>query len=413
MILGKYKFLPLAGVLLSYSTSAQSFKSKAFLGPVVKDGFYSILLTPELSSHVKPDFCDLRISDNNGEYVPYIVRTGIISIQGVSFSHLSVVSNAITDSGKSIIVLENNSRLGITEFYLKLKNTSVSRAADLEGGDDGVRWYSIAENINLFGTTITDSENCVVKVGFPLSSYRYFRLIIYNGRNAPLNVLSADSYLPEKIDSIMPLVENGVSRFERKDSSNHFTYLRVGNPRLFHISKIRVRARVPMFFKRNFEILIPRRQTNHFQVTQASQMRSVHPDSTLEFGFKVPTFDDSVFYIVIENGEDPPFSFSSISTEQDYTNIVAYFFAGRKYALEMGNDSIGIPHYELQEFLDSIPKSIPEIQVSMIQNIELKPPAVRSSAGLKWIWITIGIAMVILVIFTVRLSRDVANAKKN
>jgi hypothetical protein len=67
------KYVTIILIFFATGLSAQSFQWNAEMPQVDKDGFYQILLGPEIISHVRKDLWDIRLY-GNGEEIPYIIR---------------------------------------------------------------------------------------------------------------------------------------------------------------------------------------------------------------------------------------------------------------------------------------------------------------------------------------------------
>ena len=99
-------------LLLCTGMHAQSFKSRAALGSVNKTGFYSIVVTPELSSYIKTDFSDVRVVDGDGKHAEYVVKMGGFTFRfdTIAFKPLSIIKNSLDDSGRTIVIIENSAK---------------------------------------------------------------------------------------------------------------------------------------------------------------------------------------------------------------------------------------------------------------------------------------------------------------
>ena len=60
-------------LLACWYVDAQNFTEKANLQSITTDGFYSISITPQLSSYITVDYKDLRIADDKSQFVPYVI----------------------------------------------------------------------------------------------------------------------------------------------------------------------------------------------------------------------------------------------------------------------------------------------------------------------------------------------------
>src|ERR1700676_3035311 len=169
---------------------AQTFNYRADLDSVHLPGFYTFSISPELSSMLKTDFRDLRIRDKMGNPVPWLIASNIPMLRPDLLKALDIVQNTTTDSGQSLLIVRNDPRDKIAGFYIRFRNAAVSRTINLSGSHDGIKWYSIIENVSLERRFIQDRDSFLENISFPLSSYTFYRVIIYNGKNDPLDILS-------------------------------------------------------------------------------------------------------------------------------------------------------------------------------------------------------------------------------
>lgn len=63
-------------LLISTCTHAQTqgYKYSATLDTVSTAGFYNIALSPMLTAHLKTDLSDIRVINEEGKWVPHVVR---------------------------------------------------------------------------------------------------------------------------------------------------------------------------------------------------------------------------------------------------------------------------------------------------------------------------------------------------
>jgi hypothetical protein len=318
-----------------------------------------------------------------------------------NYQSLRIISNENTDSGRNSIVIANDNNDKISGFLLRIKNASVYRAIDLSGSEDKRHWFSIAENINLEKKFITDDDSYMNEVDFPLSSYHYFRLTVYNGKNDPLNILQVGKFAGEEVKTVSLFTDNPTLRFAKKDSMGDASYITVYNPSLFHISRISMLLKGPKFFKRHAYISA----SNHALADIA-----ISSDTLVQF--YLPVFNDSVWEIKIENGDNPPLEIKSLTTGHEVKKVIAYLEAGKNYSLELTNAKAQLPQYDLQHFKDSVPFDVPELKISKIEAIvNTNMPADKTLFSQRWIWPVIVVVLLALSFFTWRLTAEIA--KKN
>lgn len=370
---------------------AQQFKYTAALDTVTKTGFYQVRITPELSSHVKTDFPDLRIVDEKGNWVPHILQTVLPFFSQSALKEFPIVSNQLNDSGKTVLVVENKGmglRIGnkdvidISEILLFIKNTSVSRYASLSGSNDQKNWYIVNEPILLTRNYESDSGYFISSVKFSAADYKYFKLVIDNEKSDPLNILKAGTYFNRTFQSVISGLSNPATVISQKDSSDGRSYIKVRQAAAYHFDKIGVDAAGAKFFKRNAVLFLPgndstaaHRHTPEFSFVLSSA-------SGNEFSLK--KIKAALFYIIIENNDNPPLQIKSVSTSQSTTHAVAWLEADKKYSLLTDNDAAMQPEYDIALFKDSIPANTPAIGVGAFKKTELPDVAEQKNNNNKW-----------------------------
>jgi hypothetical protein len=390
------KWILICLLLLCGNAGAQTFNYSANLDSVQKSGFYAFSITPELSTMLKTDFRDLRIRDKTGNPVPWLVASQFPILRPDFLRTLDIVQNTTTDSGQSLLIVRNDPKDKIDGFYIRFRNAAVSRTINLSGSNDGNKWYSIIEDVSLERRFIQDRDSFLENISFPLSSYTFYRVIIYNGKNDPLDILSVQKSIHRESPAVHALVENPPVSFIRKDSAKT-TWIHIANPRRFHISHVGIHVKAPRFFKRQVDIFANDFLVGNFAIVSDSMVN-----------FSLPLLDDSVITTQIYNEDNPPLDISSITTSQDPEQIIAYLDSGKSYQLEMMSADAQPPRYDLVNFKDSIPETIKQIGVSHIVYI----PALRTVPPndlfkKSWLWVTLGIVLIVLVFFTIRLTKEV------
>ena len=102
-------------IFLSLGAGAQ-FRYTALLDTVKATGFYTISITPELSSYLKTDLSDLRIVDEKKQPVAFIIDIPLPGQQfdPVLFDH-KIIKKETIDS-KTILVIENQGKDELIKF---------------------------------------------------------------------------------------------------------------------------------------------------------------------------------------------------------------------------------------------------------------------------------------------------------
>ena len=392
----KNSFTVSAFVLLNNVCLGQAYHNQSAIDKVDKAGFYSIAITPSMSRFIKKDFTDIRIIDDNSSPVPYILQSKVPSLQPNVFKSLPIIRNQLVDSGKSELVIENGSAEVINIVGLHIKNTEVNRTFDVSGCNDKKQWFTIIENLNIGRNNPIGDDSYMENINLPASHYRYLKLVIYNGKNDPLNIVGAGTYVTTTDPLPANLILNPTLRYNRKDSTNKISYLVIKNPDHFHIDHMMLKVRGPRFFKRQLDISSSGQLLGNFLIAS---------DSISQFA--LPMSNDSVFFVRIYNEDNPPLNIDSIFTFQSEEKIIAYFEPGKNYQLQLTNSDAKAPRYDLENFKEKIPPDVPELKLSAISPVST--PLIQKSKEIftqVWIWPVMVTVLLVLILFTVRLVKD-------
>jgi hypothetical protein len=399
---GKIIFL-ISSTLISLCLNAQ-FKYSASLDSVRQTGFYSIAITPELSSYLKPNLSDLRIVDEKKEWVPFIIEKPFHKR-----SHATVIvdQNIIlkeNNDRETVLVIENNEKLELSDFIFELKNAAAERTGSLSGSDDYKNWYVILDSLLLRKSDEYSDTSHRQRINFPASTYQYFKLKVYNNKKEALNILNAGSTGPVSlIDSIPPFFINPETSLLQTDSSS-YSLVKIILDRPYQINMLRPVITKPWLYKRQAKLFTQIK--NSLSETWYSHPNYAITISSDEFdGHFFPILKSDTLYLLIENGDNPPLHISSIETRVINRNIIAFLEKDKSYALVMDDPAAIAPVYDLEHFKDRIPRHS-SINIKEISALPIETAATQKQAYKRWIWPVIILLLVLLSFMTWKLTAD-------
>jgi hypothetical protein len=129
--------------------------------------------------------------------------------------------------------------------------------------------------------------------------------------------------------------------------------VKIINDRPFHISTIKLRIADPWLYKRQAKLFTEIK--NSLPATWNSQSHADFVISSDEFsGYSISFLKSPVFYLLIENGDNPPLRIASVSTEQIKRQVIAQLEKGMSYSFLLDNLQATAPDYDLEHFRDRI-----------------------------------------------------------
>lgn len=388
-----------ASLLLFLQSQAQkSFLYKAALDSVPQRGFYQIVLRPSLAARLQAGLQDIRIVDEQGKQVPYILKSDIPSFSESRFRELPIVSNKKETDKQTHVVIENSSGGALSELLLVIKNTDASRSATLSGSDDNSRWYVIKENIALDHFFTTEGDHFIQALDFPASRYRYFKIIL-NGKDLlPVNIVRAGIYEQSFINGkYMPLPP---PRLLQKDSSDRYSYVFLRFDDHYFIDHLDLLVSGPRFYKRTLTVF-----TGSIGSAQEAGQYILRSDSPaiLPVGVK-----SDHLLLRIENDDNPPLHIDAVAASQLNKYLFTWLEKGKRYSLLFGDSSAVAPVYDLPSFRDSIGSGVASIGYGKTVYNKREEASAAAPDNSRWlIWIAIAGVSIVLLLLTAKMTRQI------
>jgi hypothetical protein len=360
---------------------SQSYKwSEPIADSVPTDGFYNIVIMPEIGAALKDTYADIRLLNEKNEEVPYILKREDAIFSDLRFIEYPILSNTIIHKCCTQLVVENPRKKEINNMCFVLRNSDAVKISQIAGSDDGINWF-IVKQFDVFYNSYSETDTKVLTyVNFPLTDYAFYRFDItdrgywdeknweyWNSDNRwtyPVNVLKVgyyETFLKEgKYVSVPAPICIQTDSIEDKK-----TYIRVTFKDAYTINRMRLNFVGPRYYKRTVTIA-----TKHAgKVGRKPQPYNYIPISTIEVNsyslneFNFDFFREKEFYLIIENNDNHALKLEGIETWQLTHYLKTYLEKGQKYILNYGDSLSKAPVYDLNYFVDSIPSVLPTLQV--------------------------------------------------
>ncbi|HTE31172.1 MAG TPA: hypothetical protein VK666_12410 [Chryseolinea sp.] len=395
-------------------TMAQQFQVESKLPTAEADGFYRIVLTPQLGAFTNGQFNNLRLHDTNNKEVPYLFQAEQPSQYSRKFKNYDIIDIGQHKNCCTSVVLHNPDSEPINNITLAIKNAEVTKEATLLGSDDKINWYALKQRFYFSPVNDVNSTSETRTVDFPLSNYAYYKLDIDDSTTAPLNILGAGYY---EVTS-----ENGkftklFPHYAQIDSAGtKRTFLRISFDSLRIIDKLTLSMQGATYFLRK-AVLYQRKEH-----TGNKGNRKVKHDMLTSFVLsskQVSSIDMQgalvkELLVVIENEDNPPLKVLSVDAYQLNRYLTAWLKKGEQYSIKVGPADLHRPIYDLAYFTDSIPGKVTTITGASLTTLDQHDTfATHSIFSRKVIiWIAIGIVMVVLGLLAIKMVAETSKASK-
>ncbi len=397
------KFIILVIFILSnYGGFAQEFKWQTTLPKVEKNGFYSIILSPDITSRLRSDMADIRLYHHQSE-IPYLFQQEKAIDEKLLFREYKILSNEVVKNCCTILTLQGDTDQSINNISLMIRNADVRKKARLSGSDDQENWYVIRDKYQIESIYSQKQTYEVRVLDFPLSNYAFYRLEISDSTSSPLQILQAGYYDTEAEKGKYLQIEN--VKVVRQDSTDKQSYLWISYPSPQVIDKISFTIDQPALYFRNAKVCrirYDKRNRKHLEPVQYIELRS---NQEREYNIQLM---EKEFCIVIDNQDNPPLTISGFQAFQLTRYITASLKAGETYHIKFGDPDLRRPNYDLMYYKDSIPDQTQMVKTLNITPIAavVEPPQDSLFTSRNWIWLAIILVISLLGYMSWRMIGD-------
>jgi len=397
-----YKFSLICTMLLHlvYCQAQSSFRYKSSLGEIKKAGFYKISLPPAIVAKSRNELNDLRILNDKGNQVPYMLRSGTAVFEEKNFIEFPILDIRKEADKQTHVIIQNKTNKTIDELLLVIKNTDAERTVTLTGSDDQKQWFVIKERIVLSNIYIREQDRFIQSLAFPNSAYKFFELII-NGKDLlPVNIVKVGLYEGTFHNGeYLRVPEPAITQ---KDSTDKSSYINLVFDQNYLVNKLQLNVVGPRFYKRRLTIL----------KDQVYSLNNYILSSGVDASFTINIKTEKI-KLIIENQDNPPVRIQSVNAYQLSKYLLAYLEPAGKYNLVFGDSTAIAPNYDLEFFKDSLNKTVAEVNLGSIIPIDpLKKLSKQiHNKNMLTLWSIILAVLALLLILTFRMTKEVT--KKN
>ncbi len=416
-----YRLLLIASLPLALQ--AQNYHWESDINPVLIDGFHRILLTPEVTSQLRPDLSDIRIFDRSGKERPYLVYKDTAHRGVDRFVSYQIVEKVYRDGCCSHIVVKNTLADAIDHIVIEVNNADARRSMTLSGSRDGKQWFVVKDKYEsvTFDSYEQGSKKTtsLLRFDFPRSEYVFYKFDFDDWRawwhnfNYPVFVVRAGyiepTFIPEEtLENPTPSIIQ-TEDLKRKESN-----IRISFPEGQYVNHLRLTVprdpKEPADYYRAASLYeIIRKDSAHSEERfLASTILSSLSGN--EFNLNRARVKDLV--LRISNHDDQPLRLSEAHAFEVKHYLVAELSSSDTYMLRYGCDTLQAPVYDLQYFREKVPLAPRIVNVSGPRDIFVVEgkKANKKEKGFfnnkSVIWIAIGLVGLILLLMTTRMLRD-------
>jgi hypothetical protein len=392
------------------SVKAQSLFTHSLSVSSAHSGLQALAISPELAAVSESDFRDVRLFNSKGEHVPYFLVTEQFRYASSSFREYKV-SDKRSERGYTSFTIHNPEKKNLQNIILQVMNSDAVKLCDITGSDDGREWYPVSDGIWLFRLFDENSVSAYRSIAFPMVNYSLLRVRINDIATLPLNILKA-GYFDGSVSAGKMNLVTAQQRYET-DNAAKKSRLQCVFTLPQRVDRVMFKVKEPHLYKRSARILVPRKKTVKSREESFEELVSSFELSSDGLNsVDVPSFREKEFFIEIDNADNPPLQFDSVSLMQLQSYLVADFRESEDYSLMAGDKRLALPQYDIAWFRDRISQFLPTLKVGTLVKLPdpvqgiVQPPLPFWQQS-WFLWSCIAVASFMLFLFSVRILKDI------
>ncbi|HOK80033.1 MAG TPA: hypothetical protein PK303_05085 [bacterium] len=215
----KYLFSILFSIFISvtissadFSPSHWKFMKKIYLSDERVD-IYELKLDTEILVNSKPDLSDIRIISNNQKEIPYVISIKNSSSKTIEYP-VKLLNKSYINGIQTIVDIDiGNNYQEHNYLSLEISSHNYQRWVEVKAKSGG-KWFTLTNKGFIFDHSIPEagvsSSSNVVR--YPLTNFRYLRVIIHDDGGSPLDITGAkimkEQIIPAELIKYRISVEN-------------------------------------------------------------------------------------------------------------------------------------------------------------------------------------------------------------
>ena len=307
-------------------------------------GLVKIVLPVETLDTARPLLEDLRLYNDAGNEVPYLIEHPMPVVQAVQAAKSFQVS---LNPDTTVITLETGLAQPVDGVTLESPAMNFIKAVGVESSDDGAHWQSLAQGRPIFRQSYGASH---LLVAFPADIAKWLRLTVDDQRSQPIPFTGALVHTTKGEPLHGELVSATITERDESPGETRLA-LNLGAANL-GIASVQIETSEPLFM-RQILIAVPEISETSIRertIDQGAVYRVAVAGQTPSANLTVPLENlvrSRELILLIKNGDSPPLPISAVRVERRSVYLVFLARQPGAYHLLTGNAHCAAPHYDL------------------------------------------------------------------
>lgn len=332
--------------------------------------YKAFFLDEEIYSHAQKDLADIRIINEQNEFVPYYIYNAYLSSENER--NIEYVSKHITSFMKKhdqysdfeMIPQENNVDILGNILALEIDQKNFLRQVDVYGGYDNEKWQFIKTD-NIYRTDTVEKLSVNLDQVY---KYTYYRIVFKDEVNLlPIKNLKLVFNNQEVVYDNYKKAKKADFKIEQKDGDNR-TILLLNNDSHLKINRLKIMS--DDHFKRKYDLYYKNNADKDYtQLTSGEicqlklQNFKVEKTGIMFNRDSKPYLVADAIKLIIYNKDNKPINIKDIEISYYVDKIIFEDDGSSKYKVLFDNKDAQNPSYDIESYKNYIEKEQQEICV--------------------------------------------------
>jgi hypothetical protein len=307
-------------------------------------GLVKISLPVEALDTARPALEDLRLCDNAGNELPFLITRPVPSSKAVQSAKSFQVS---LNAAATVITLETRLAQPLDGVTLETPAMNFIKAVRVEGSADGQNWLRLAQGQPIFHQLYGAGQ---LHVSFPAGEWRWLRLTIDDQPSQPVPFTGARVHAADVEATPIELQTVTITERNENPGETRFT-LNLGAANL-DVASIKIETDEPLF-TRAVTLAMPQITEDSIREQSVGQgviyrvaIEGQPPSANLSVPLEA-RIRSRELVLLIRNEDSPPLSVTAVRVERRPVYLVFMARQAGTFHLLTGNKSCAAPRYDL------------------------------------------------------------------
>ena len=365
--------------------------------------WHTIQLPDDIFRHLNENFSDIRIYGLTPEQdtveAPYLLRIAADKIDNRTVQFKTI--NQSSNKNGYYFTFEIPTVESVNQLQLDLKQENFDWRIKLEGSQNQQDWFTVLNDYRILSIKNESTNFKFTSLNFPDIKFRFLRLSVNSSVKPELLSSSITSQQTIPGNSRSYKVREFAAT-EKKDTRQTLIDLELEYPVPVSSLEIKINDTVDYYRPITIQYLSDSVKTEQGWIFNYQSLLSGTLNSFEKQQWELESRLVRKLRVVIDNQDNQALSVGEVVLKGYVHELLARFTIPGTYALYYGNKKASRPAYDLNHFTDKVPveAQLLDMGPELKTLIKESPAGEPLFANKLWLWIVMGVIIVLLGVFT-------------